>query len=209
VGLVELISSFRADRKIRKLLRNASERTLPEVRESTFVRVTGTVQPHRSRVVEAPLSGRLCAYYSLVIRAPVRAWSVNSRRAHDRYVTVGEEDEGIPFELEVDGLRAVIDPTNAWISSSFDHKVHLHDGDERALEIWRRRGLVGTSNYARFEEAVLAIGERIAVFGAAMREPDPDGIAGEQGYRDHGPTRLRFSGSERFPLVIRDDLRSL
>jgi hypothetical protein len=132
-----------------------------------------------------------------------------SRRPHERYVTVGEEDEGIPFELEVEGRRAVIDPTNAWISSSFDHKVYLHDDDERALEIWKRRGLVGTSNYARFEEAVLAIGERIAVFGAAMREPDPDGIAGEQGYRDDGPTRLRFSGSERFPLVIRDDLRSL
>jgi hypothetical protein len=208
VGLVELISSFRADRKIRKLLRNATERTLLDVRESTFVRVTGTVQPHRSRMVEAPLSGRMCAYYSLVIRAPIRSLSLR-RNHHESYMTVGEEDEGIPFELEVEGRRAVIDPTNAWITSSFDHKVYLHDDDVRALEIWQRRGLVGTSNYARFEEAVLAVGERIAVFGAAMREPDPDGIAGEQGYRDDGPTRLRFSDSERFPLVIRDDLRSL
>jgi hypothetical protein len=209
VGLAELISSFRADRKIKKLLRNASEHTLPDVRESTFVRVTGTVQPHRSRLLEAPLSGRLCSYYSLVIRAPVRSWSLSTRRQHDRYMTLGEEQEGIPFELDVEGVRAVIDPTDAWISSGFDHKVYLHDDDERALEIWKRRGLVGTAAYARFEEAVLAVGERIAVFGAAMREPDRDGSPGETGYRDGGPTRLRFSGSERFPLVIRDDLRSL
>jgi hypothetical protein len=203
-----VISSWRADRKIRKLLRDAKAKPLAEVRENVFVRVTGVVQPHRARVLEAPLSGRLCAYYSIVIRAPVSMPSYRVGRRHTYYATLAEEQEGVPFELAAGGARAVIDPTDAWISSGFDHNSHL-DSSERALDMWRRRGLVGSSPHASFHEAVLAVGERVAVFGAAMREPDPDAIVGEQGYRDGGPMRLRFSGSAKFPLVIRDDLGSL
>ena len=63
--------------------------------------------------------------------------------------------------------------------------------------------------HLRFREAILGIGERIALFGAGVREPDHDSSAGEHGYRDGAPTRFRFTGSARFPLVIRDDVRSL
>ena len=60
-----------------------------------------------------------------------------------------------------------------------------------------------------FHEAILGIGERIALFCAGVREPDRDGGAGEHGYRDDAPMRFRFTGSARFPLVIRDDVQSL
>jgi len=52
------------------------------------------------------------------------------------------------------------------------------------------------------------VGERIAVFGGGVFEPDRN-APGEQGYREGGAMRFRFSGTEKFPLVIRDDLQDL
>jgi len=208
VGLVELISSFRADRKIKKLLRGAKARPLTELRESEFVRVTGNVEPHRARVIEAPLSGRLCAYYSIVVRGPI-VTSFSMRPSRRRiYRTYGEDDSGVAFELEADGTRAIVDPTDAWISSGFDHKTGVDDARARAVvnrlaidpRLWDSLIL---------QEACLAVGEKIVVFGAGVFEPDRTTAMGEQGYRDGGAMRFRFSGTEKFPLVIRDDLQDL
>ncbi len=202
MGVFELITSWRADRRIRNLLRHADHRALGDVPEHAFVRVTGVVEAHRSRVLEAPLSGRLCAYYAIVVRSrPVTAYEQRKRR------TVFDEQEGVPFQLVSDDTRAIIDPTDAWISSAFDHEADL--SNPRAREIIKRAGLVGAVDRPKLQEAILGVGARIALFGAAVKEPDRDGVVAEQGYRDGGPTRLRFSGSAKFPLVIRDDLASL
>jgi hypothetical protein len=214
MGLFELITGWQADRKVRKLLRGAPERSLTELSENSFAKLVGRVQPHRARVLEAPLSGRLCAYYSIEVLGTMRRPGVFVRRSdgehHQRHV-VANEDEAVPFELEVDGQHAVIDPADAWISSGFDHQ-RTGATDERARALCVRLGLDQVSfdwAHLTFHEAILGLGERIALFGAGVREPDRDRGAGEHGYRDDVQTRFRFTGSARFPLVIRDDVQSL
>jgi hypothetical protein len=210
MGLLELVARWYADRTVRKLLRGAPERSLTELSEHRFAKLVGRVQPHGARVLEAPLSGRLCAYYSIEVLGRRRPSSRKRRGDGQRHV-VASEYEAVPFELEVDGCRAVIDPADAWISSAFDHR-RTGTTDERARVLCARLGLDRVSfdwAYLTFREAILGIGERIALFGAGTREPDRDGREGEQGYRDGAPTRFRFTGSPRFPLVIRDDVRSL
>jgi hypothetical protein len=169
------------------------------------------VQPHRACVLEAPLSGRLCAYYSIEVLGRMRRPPSFGRRGDRQPDIVANEDEAVPFELEVDGRRAVIDPADAWISSGFDHR-RTGATNERERALCMRLGLDRVSfdwAHLTFREAILGIGERIALFGAGIREPDHDGSAGEHGYREGAPTRFRFTGSARFPLVIRDDVRSL
>jgi hypothetical protein len=218
MGLLELVSGWLADRKVRKLLRGAPQRSLTELSEQSFARLVGRVQPHRARVLEAPLSGRLCAYYSIEVHGRMRrpadrrisTPSLTRKPDGVRHVAA-TEDEAVPFELEVDGQCAVIDPADAWISSSFDHQ-RTGATNERARALCVRLGLDRVSfDWERltFREAILGIGERIALFGAGVREPDRNGSAGEHGYRDGAPMRFRFTGSARFPLVIRDDVRSL
>jgi len=58
MGLHELVAGWLADRKVRKLLRGAPQRSLTELSEHSFAKLVGRVQPHRARVLEAPLSGR-------------------------------------------------------------------------------------------------------------------------------------------------------
>jgi hypothetical protein len=95
---------------------------------------------------------------------------------------VADEDEAVSFELDVDGQRAVIDPTDAWISSGYDHRC-TGATDRRARALCVRLGLDRVSYdwvHLTFHEAILGIGERIALFGAGVREPDRDPGAGER-----------------------------
>src|SRR5580692_1957543 len=156
MSLLDVLSTWRADRRIRKLLRDARSRPLDHLPEDEFVRVTGIVQPHHARVLEAPLSGRLCAYYSVVIRAS------GSARQRGRVHTVFEEDEAVTFELESGASRVIVDPTDAWISCAFDRDADL--GDARARALLERAGLRGRVDRPRFQEAILGVGERVAVF---------------------------------------------
>ena len=201
MSVLDMISAWRADRRIRKLLRDAPSRPLGELPEDEFVRVTGIVQPYRARVLEAPLSGRLCAYYTVVIRAR------GSARQRGRVHTVFDEEEAVPFELEAGAARVIVDPANAWISCAFDREADLDD--DRARALLARAGLRGNVDRPRFQEGILGVGERVAVFGVAVQEIDRARFDVEQGYRDHAPTRARFTGTPRFPLVIRDDVNDV
>src|SRR5215468_2635986 len=104
MGLLELFDRWRADRKVRKLLRGAPERSLAELSENSFAKLVGRVQPHRSRVLEAPLSGRLCAYYSIEVLGTMRrprAFVRPRDGEHNLRLVVASEDEAVPFELEI------------------------------------------------------------------------------------------------------------
>jgi hypothetical protein len=208
MGLLEAFGDLYADYKIKKLIRKAPHHTLANYPEGSFACVIGKVAMYRGKVLTAPLSGRRCAYYSIVVRGHERdeptIWG--ARRTEDPVITLAEDSDGLPFELVVDGERAVIDPRNAWISSGFDRTVRsLHDPD--AAQVVARLGVVKPDVIV--QEAVLAVDEQIAVYGAGVRELDPTAASGEAGYRDTMPLRLRFTGSAKFPLVIRDDVKQL
>lgn len=202
MGLVGLLSDMLADRKVRRLLRTAPAATLDTLAENTFARVTGTVDMLDARALEAPLSGRLCAYYSIVILARYRSTAEE----------LGNEQEGIPFVLRDGAAAAIIDPAHAVISSGFDHKIDIPStdvADERQRAVMARHSRTRWApGELLFREAILGLGERIAVYGAAVREPIPE-TAGERGYREGGATRLRFTGTARFPLVLSDDPKSV
>jgi len=188
-----------ADRRLRKLLREARTYALGELPEDTFGRVTGTVRPLDHKLLEAPLSGRLCVYYDISIE-PQTGNGTTLR-------VLASEQDAIPFLLEADGHRAVIDPAHARISAGFDHVVSSKEPTERSLALlsryrWRGDGSV----YCR--EAILEADETVTVVGAGIREADPEALP-SAGYREGGQTRLRLTGAAKFPLLISDDLRSL
>jgi len=206
VSLFDLIGRLAADRRMRKLLRGAVPSSVDQIRAGSFVKLTATVEPHDGRVLEAPLSGRLCAYYSI----EVVGWPYTVLR-RSRPVDVTDEQECVPFRLAAVGATVVVDPTDAWVSSGFDYRLRERDEvrDPRARAFYER-----TCDAARrwselhFREAVLGIGERVVLFGAAVDAATRE-QAGERGYRDTPARRLVFHGSAKYPLVIRDDVRDL
>jgi hypothetical protein len=187
-----------ADRKLRKLLKTAKTYALRDLPEDTFGRVTGLVRPLDKRLIEAPLSGRLCVYFDISIEPQLGKGTTLRELA--------TESDAIPFLLEADGYRVVIDPAHAQISAAFDHVVSSAEPTDRSRALLARYRWEGGEVFCR--EAILEADEAITVVGAAIREPDPDAPRGE-GYRDAAPTRLRMTGSKRFPLLVSDDPRSL
>ena len=191
-----------AARRVRRLLAGMPRTPLGELPEDTPGRVTGIARPLAKRVLEAPLSGRLCVYYAIVVDA-VRA---------KRYKHLASEQDAVAFLLDDHGHHAVVDPTAARVSSAFDEVVRI-TGDtaptaRAAAILARHRLLDGNWRFfteVRLREAVIEVDEAITILGAGTREPDRDRAAE---YRD-GATRLRLTGSPRFPLVISDDTRSL
>lgn len=200
---------FFPGRRLRRRLRRAPRAELATLPENTFARITGMVRPFDSRLLEAPLSGRLCVYYAVKVMSaygPARSQSLTE---------IGGEHEGMSFQLDDGTARAVIDPAHARIDAAFDFETEskgAFDADEKQrtmlarLELGRRDWW--KTDRVLYREAVLEADELIALYGAATREPDPD-AAPTGMYRDGGPLRLRFTGTAKYPLVISDDPRTL
>jgi hypothetical protein len=194
-----------ADRKLRRLLRDAKPYSLAEMPEDTLGRVTGVVRPLDKRMLEAPLSGRLCVYYDVTVE-PLHAGGTSLR-------VLASEHDAIPFVLEADGHRAVIDPAHAQISAGVDCIISSDALSPRAMAILDRHRFSARKVYfadgVMLREAILEADEEITVVGAGVREADPDAVGGGALYRDGGQTRLRLTGAAKFPLLISDDPRSL
>jgi hypothetical protein len=194
-------------RRHRKLMKRAPRFSLAEMPENTFGKVVGIARPEQKRLLEAPLSGRLCVYYETYIDAMYNGSLVR---------TLASEQEGLAFVLEDEGgARALVDPANAYMSTGIDHisQSTLYIGSDREMALQKRNDVTAAKlgmfvDGYRYREAIIEAEERIAVFGGGVREPDPAGRS--ESYRGHGvPTRLCLSGSDRFPLFISDDPKSL
>jgi hypothetical protein len=186
-------------------MRKAPRYELADLPENTFGKVVGVVRPSNKRLLEAPLTGRLCVYYEVY---------VDAMSGESLVRTLAGEQEGIAFVL-VDGeARALVDPAHALLSTEIDvmstSTLRLVSDRQQALLV--RFGLSGErvrfSDGLRYREAVIEADKRIAVFGGGVREPDPE--ADSQSYRGEGvPTRLCLIGTSKFPLFISDDPRAL
>jgi hypothetical protein len=207
LGRLPSALSFRSvERRHRRFLREAIAFPLASVPEGAFARLIGVARPFEQKVLEAPLSGRLCVYYDV----SVDAMSAKGGRLR----VLASEQEAVTFVLEDDGHRAIVDAAHAHISVAIDHVTESSldmQSDRQAallkqLNLYNRR--VPLADGLRFREAILEVDERIAVFGCGVREADPQAPPGP-GYREYGQTRLRLTGTERYPLLIRDDPESL
>ncbi len=193
-----------AERRHRKLMHAAPRFALAEMPENTFGKLVGLARPADGRLLEAPLSGRLCVYYEVSIDAMANRTMLR---------TLVTEQEGIPFVLADGDSRAFVDPAHAVMSTGIDHvtssTLRLRTPREEAL-LARHRLLEFSHPLAdglRYRESILEADERIAVFGGGVREPDPEESAAS--YRGAPPTRLCITGTSRFPLFISDDPRSV
>jgi hypothetical protein len=209
IPLVGWVRDRLADRRMRHYLQAAPRRAIADLVDGEPARVCGRIAPYGDEVLVAPVSGRSCAYYSLVVDHVV---PIELGRGTRFQLDVARTQDGMAFEIVDDTGRAVVDPLHASVSSRFDYASSKLRGHATALidKLGLERSF-GRKEQFRFREAVLALDEPIAVFGAGVRETDPDAAsrAGERDYRDGVPMRVRMTGTARYPLMLSDDPRAL
>jgi hypothetical protein len=188
--------------KLKRQLRRLPRRTLAELAEGTSAHVTGKAEG-LDDPLEAPLSGRRCLYYVAIV-------AVSKGRSTRQLI---REERGVPFILDDGTARAIIDPSGCKAVLDFDSRSSSGTFDNptpRELAFLlkhgasARDGILGYFNRdLHYREAVIEAGERIAIIGEAVREPDPDGTP-EAAYRGDAPTRLRMTSSVKQPMIISD-----
>jgi len=223
-GVVAYLGS---ELRLRRTLRRTPRWSLAALPEDTFGRVTGAAHAFEGQQLTGPLTGRPCVYFIAIVE---QRGTRDGNRA--RWTRLALERRSVRFVLEDGGHRAIVDPRRARVTLDFDHVYrteHLpralrspsdtgHGAaptteDERQGQFLTRHHLANhpwsRMLELRYREAVIEVGEKIAVLGSGIREPDLEARSDGDAYRAAGGTRLRMTGLRRYPLVISDDPSTL
>jgi hypothetical protein len=196
------IATYTSGATVRKL-RKAKMYMIGELPEGQAGRVIGDAYPLGAKL-RAPLTGRDCVYYIAKVDQHYNTGKTSG------WKNIIKEERGVPFLLQDPTGRAIVDPTGAEIALDFDNRSTsgtFDDATQIEEDFLERHGKKSQgwvfNKGLRYREAVIHVGERVAVLGEGVREPDPDAPPAD-GYRGAAPTRLRLTSTPRFPLVISD-----
>jgi hypothetical protein len=200
---------MRRDRRIKRALKRVRATPVAEVRDGRVVKLVGEVVS-AGRSLEAPLTQKACAYYSI----SVEEYQVQTlRRATWREVL--REERGVDFYLRDESGIALVHVTERSTFAALlrDRKaraspVLYSDAELERLLSARGHATRGAifRKHLRASECVLQAGERVAVGGLGRWLPDPEAAGGS--YREL-PKRLVLQASEAIPLFMSDDPATL
>jgi hypothetical protein len=185
--------------QLKRQLGALPRRTLADLPEGTPARIVGKADVLED-TLEAPLTGRRCLYYTAIVEvSDGRDWREIIR-----------EDRAVMFLIDDGTARAIVDPRESKValdfdgasaSGTFDNPTEREQAFLDEHETSSRHGRFNRN--LRYREAAIGVGETIAIFGAAVREPDPSAQP-EPSYRGDPPTQLRMTSSRKHPMMISD-----
>jgi hypothetical protein len=208
-GGMALRFAFHRDRRIKRMLRRIVPTPIAEAPDGRAIKIVGELLC-AGRSLTAPLSGRACAYYTVVVE------EYRGGGKGGRWKEILREEKGVDFFLRDDSGTALVHfpaDGHVWPALVEDRRARvspIFHADEALKRFLAERGrpvdgwFVRRNQRAR--EGVLEAGERVAVAGTARWLPAPDGIGG--GYREAGK-RLVLQGSEQLGLFLSDDPAAL
>ncbi|MEZ4336868.1 MAG: hypothetical protein R3B82_09595 [Sandaracinaceae bacterium] len=197
---------FSADQRTKRKMRAIPVRAIGEVMEGEVARVVGKVRVDAPLI--APLSGRPCAYWRIVVEEKRR------RGKHSYWQTLVDEEEGTDFLLLDDTGKAKVQVSYASAVLHGDAEGGSGFLNEPTPELDSFLSARGHSTQGwifnktiRFREGVAEPNELVAVVGMGKWERDPEeaAMAGE-GYREAVmPKRLVLSAPSEGPLLLSDE----
>jgi hypothetical protein len=186
------------ERRLTRRMRRTPVGPVAEAVDGSPCRLVGTVAA--GRTIFAPISGRLCVAYQ------IRVFEVIGEGLRHYF----DDEGGIPFVIEDGTGRALVDPERARMALELDDDSTSgpHDTTPRhaafLAHLGRSDQRPGGRIRLQYHEGIVAPGDPVAVLGHGVREPDPAAIDRIGGYRAGAPTRLRISGTARWPVLISD-----
>lgn len=201
---------FTRDRRIKRLLRSTRATLVRDARDGKAIKIVGELV-YAGRPVEAPLSLRACAYYSVRV-AEYRGHGPRGGHWHE----IVREERGVDFYVRDESGMALVRvasdgrdfPALVQDRKARTSPIVRDDADLERFMRARGKSVEGTflRKNLRAYEGVLEAGERVAVAGLARWLPDPDAAGGN--YRET-PKRLVLQASDSLPLFLSDDPAAL
>jgi hypothetical protein len=170
VILLVILCAFYFSRSaiVKRRLRKTPLRRISECRAGEVVRISGTIFPAGKTLV-APLSGRKCVYYHILVEKHVQ------RGKHSHWIDLIEEEKAGDVVIK-DGDNYAIIKTEAVKSHIIPDQKYasgLFKDAGKELEAYLQQhgedstGFLGFNNTLRFKEGILEEGEQITVAGTA------------------------------------------
>jgi hypothetical protein len=200
-GISWLAYWLNRDGRIRRKVARLPLTSMPEVIDGRRVKVAGTVEL-RHPPLTAPLSGRPCAAWSVVLQEPDEGGWRTLAQEWKAVEFVIVDDSGMSARV-TEGRVEVVYELDVEVTSGWSQPPTL-----RLREILKRHGqelesFFGAPKPYRAREGIIEHGERVTVVGVAQREPDPLPRAVGAVYRET-PQRLVLRADEEEPLYIID-----
>ncbi|MDB4965762.1 MAG: hypothetical protein JWN44_1451 [Myxococcales bacterium] len=200
---------FTRERRIKRTLKAVKPTAIASALDGRAVKIVGEVA-YAGRSIASPLSGRLCAFYSIVVE------EYRSSGKSGAWHEILRDEKGVDFLVRDDSGMALVRIASdgaALPALVQDRKARTSPILHSDFDLERYLGERGISVEGRFfrknlraAEGILEEGERVAVGGLARWLPDPN--AGGGGYREAGK-RLVLQSSEALPLFLSDDPKTL
>lgn len=194
--------SISAERIHEQMLREAPRATAASLENGVTGRLAGVVTADAT--LRAPMTGRACVAYV----ARVEEWS-GGRRA--RWLERIHEVRGVPFTIDDGSGRALVDPGASTMLLHMDATTRsgrFDDATPVEEAFLARHDLASTgwvlNKTLRYTEGVIEPGERVAIIGRGVREPDPAAGVDVTGYHSALATRVRISGTADEPVLVTD-----
>lgn len=151
---------------IKRKLKRATYRRFAEIRRGEVAKLVGKVQFIDEPLV-APLSGRRCAYYHVVVEQRV------STGKSSHWKTIIEEEATSKFVLREETRYAYIksNKIKSYVVDDIEYKSGLWEDASNELERYlndhqlESTGLLGFNKTIRYREGVLEENEEVAVLG--------------------------------------------
>ncbi len=190
--------------RAKRALRTARRKPIREVLDGEVVKICGKLR-YQGTPLEAPLTGRACAGWTVVVQE-------QGRQGH----TTIRDHSCVAFVVEDDSGRAVVDPVLVDLVLTVDR--HLRSGlfelPSRRMAVFLRKHHERTHGWLlprglEYTEGALEEGEEVSVLGQGRWEPDPDPASATcAGYRGRA-TRLRIVDPPAGKMLVSDDPSTL
>ena len=188
VGLVVYFN--RQDQRVRRRLGRMATTPVAIAAEGAKVKIVGTIE-YGLNVGKAPLSGRRCAFSSVIVE------TIGQYGASE----VGREEHGVEFFVRDESglvrvmasghVESALAPWNGYVVEGVPRERYLKT-HETACELTEKVSV---------RELILTAGTQVAVAGRARWELASDVGTG---YRDNARTLVLY-GSESAPILVSDD----
>lgn len=195
---------FSADQRQRRKMRSVPTRSIREVMDGELVRITGEAEI--ASPIAAPLTGRPCAYWRVVVKERRRSGK------NSYWATLIDDHEGVDFVLrdETGGALVRTDHARAVLDKDASGGTGFFDRETEELEIFLAERGHSTHGFIfkktmKYYEGVIEPGETITALGVGRWEVNPDpGAQGPAGFRER-PKRLVLDAPDDGPLLLTDE----
>jgi hypothetical protein len=170
-GVLFSIWWFSEDVKIRRALKSTPTRAIATLQEGEVVRVTGRLRP-AGDLLQAPLTGRPCAYYHVEVHESQKRGKSSS------WVEIARELQRLDFEVVDSTGTALVrmDASQVLITRDAHSRSGLFDDATEAERAFLARccqestGFLGFNRALRYQEGVLEPDEMVTVLGQVTVE---------------------------------------